>query len=104
MPDRYGAYKWYGEGDYEVFVLWSESFFSSSAWQPFLRALQPSVEDWNHDRFNPGAKIGGIDILPKNFGYVVRRENTPDEEISIPQVNGVDTVDRIEYMKGRLEL
>ena len=104
MPDRYGAYKWYGEGDYEVFVLWSESFFSSSAWQPFLRALQPSVEDWNHDRFNPGAKIGGIDILPKNFGYVVRQENTPDEEISIPQVNGVDTVDRIEYMKGRLEL
>lgn len=103
MPDRYGAYKWYG-GDYEVFVLWSESFFSSSAWQPFLRALQPSVEDWNHDRFNPSTKIGGMDIFPKNSGYVVRRENTPDEEISIPQIDGVDTVDRIEYMKGKLIL
>ena len=103
MPDRYGAYKWYG-GDYEVFILWSESFFSASAWQPFLRALQPSVEEWNHDRFNPGAKIGGIDILPKNSGYVVLRENTPDDEIFIPQIDGVDTVDRIEYMKGRLGL
>ena len=101
MPDRYGAYKWYG-GDYEVFVLWSESFYSSSAWQPFLRALQPSVEDWNHDRFNPGVTIGDIAILSKNSGYVVRQENTPDVEISIPQIDGVDTVDRIEYMKEKI--
>ena len=104
MPDRYGSYKWYG-GDYEVFVLWSESFYSSSAWQPFLRALQPSVEDWNHDRSNPGVTIGGMDILPKNSGYVIRRENTPDDEISIPQipqVDGIDTVDRIEYMKQKM--
>lgn len=103
MPDRYGAYKWYGR-DYEMFVLWSESFFSASAWQPFLRALQPSVEDWSHDRFNPSAIINGMDILPRNSGYVVRRENTPDEEISLPQIDGVDTVDRIEYMKEKLEL
>ena len=103
MPDRYGAYKWYG-GDYEVFILWSESFFSVSAWQPFLRALQPSVEEWNHDRFNPAVTIEGKDILPKSFGYIVRREDAPDEEISIPQVDGVDTMDRIEYMKRRLEL
>lgn len=101
MPDRYGSYKWYG-GDYEVFVLWSESFYSSSAWQPFLRALQPSVEDWNHDRANPGVTISDMDILPKNAGYVISRENTPDEEISIPQVDGIDTVDRIEYMKGKI--
>ena len=101
MPDRYGSYKWYG-GDYEVFVLWSESFYSSSAWQPFLRALQPSVEDWNHDRANPGVTISGMNILPKNAGYVIIRENTPEEEISIPQVDGIDTVDRIEYMKGKI--
>ena len=101
MPYRYGSYKWYG-GDYEVFVLWSESFYSSSAWQPFLRALQPSVEDWNHDRSNPGIRISGMDIFPKNVGYVIRRENTPDEEISIPQVDGIDTVDRIEYMKQKI--
>lgn len=103
MPDRYGAYKWYGD-DYEVFVLWSESFFSAYAWQPFLRALHPSGVDWNHDRFNPGTMIGAMEILPKNFGYVVRRENTPNEEISIPQIDGVDTVDRIEYMKEKLKL
>ena len=103
MPDRYGAYKWYG-GDYEMFVLWSESFYSSSAWQPFLRALQPSVEDWNHNRFSPSVKIGGMDIFPKISGYVVRREDAPDEEMSIPQVDGVDAVDRIEYMKERLGL
>lgn len=101
MPDRYGSYKWYG-GDYEVFVLWSESFYSSSAWQPFLRALQPSVEDWNHDRSNPGVTIGGMDVLPKNFGYVIRRENSLDKEIFIPQVDGIDTVDRIEYMKQKI--
>ena len=101
MPDRYGSYKWYG-GDYEVFVLWSESFYSSSAWQPFLRALQPSVEDWNHDRSNPAIRISGMDVLPKNFGYVIRRENTPDEEISTTSVSGIDTVDRIEYMKQKL--
>ena len=103
MPDRYGAYKWYG-GDYEVFVLWSESFFSSSAWQPFLRALRPSVEEWNHDRFNPGVMIGGVAVLPNNTSYVVHRDNTPDEEVSIPQSDGIDTVDRIEYMKERLGL
>ena len=104
MPDRYGSYKWYG-GAYEVFVLWSESFYSSSAWQPFLRALQPSVEDWNHDRSNPGITIGDMDILTKDSGYVIRRENIPDDEISIPQipkVDGIDTVDRIEYMKQKL--
>ena len=35
----------------------------------------------------------------------IRRENTPDEEIyipQIPQVDGIDTVDRIEYMKQKM--
>lgn len=103
MPDRYGAYKWYGSGDYEVFVLWSESFYSSSAWQPFLRALKPSLTDWNHDRFKPGVTIDGMEILSKNFGYIICRDNIPDKEIEIPSDDNIDTVDRIEYMKETIK-
>lgn len=104
-PGRYGKHRWqaFGERPYEVLAMWTESFWSSNARQPFLYEID--CEQIDRDDYGQSLLYGDKRVVCENSAFVVYDEKTGKElaRIKIEQNQaGVDVEDRI--LKGRKQL
>lgn len=94
---RYGKYTMSAEFPYELVAIYAPKYESSNAYQCFLAALADNIPE----------KLDGIRWLPYKEGWLACRNDrflyyaadrqTALGELTVPQQDGIDTVDRIEY-------
>ena len=107
-PGRYGKYSWLKTEDcpYEFMVLRTESYMSSSSYQPFLQEIDSSKIV--NDDYGKSLNFGDKFVQCKNSAYVVYDSldvNTRKKLAELPikqNENGIDIEDRI--VKARAEL
>lgn len=92
-------YKKSSAGEYDRLMM-KETNFRGYHWNPFLFCLSNKIEgsslgNYNHSLVLPN---GICELLCHNDNYELRIANEPTLIIPIPQKNGVDTVDRINYL------
>lgn len=92
-------YKEDGAGTYDRLMM-KETNFNGYHWNPFLFCLSKkipgsSLGNYNHALVLPN---GISELLCHNDYYELRVANEPTMIIPIPQTNGIDAVDRIDYL------
>ena len=100
-------YKEVDAGTYDRLMM-KETNFNGYHWNPFLFCLNKkipgsSLGNYNHALVLPN---GISELLCHNDYYELRVANEPTMIIPIPQTNGIDAVDRIDYLipKDRIDL
>lgn len=120
---RYGMYRWKNGGakdSYDILAMWTEKNITGRNWHIFLKALHEKLRTQMPDlKVNLGeyayahdgdklelAFIGGFlgfeESAIKTYTCVCGEDGMPalyeeENSITIPQTNGVDDVDRIEF-------
>lgn len=92
-------YKEDGAGTYDRLMM-KETNFNGYHWNPFLFCLSKkipgsSLGNYNHALVLPN---GISELICHNDYYELRVANEPTMIIPIPQTNGIDAVDRIDYL------
>ena len=113
-PRRFGKYDWedFKNRPYAFLAFQTEQRESSSSYQPFLKAFLTDDENVE-DRFeNNGRRmrVGEYYLFCENNAYVLKKKSDQDDNVfeekgryTVPQINGVDTLDRIEKFKPLYE-
>ncbi len=96
-PERFGKY-WIEGNPYCLYALWTEQNMSENAYQPFLKIIDPNNIDKN--ALGKRIKSGQSYLYCCSKGFELKDENNKViETLSIAQVDGVDTEERIEKYK-----
>lgn len=96
---RYGKYTMSREAPYELVALHSEKKESSNAYQCFLESVRcEEAGDFTDTR---RIEYAGGQLSCCNDGFRLHDNDTDEtlRRLRIPQQNGIDTVDRLEYLK-----
>lgn len=114
LPSTYGYYYTYDDGNYHILRMNTEKSLSGWNWNVFILALYYQMnEEYNLDNYAyQGYCLMLSDTLMldcENDKYILYEyEKKKDEwkekqELPIPQQDGIDTQDRIEWMKNELK-
>lgn len=96
---RYGRYTMWAEAPYELVAIHAPKYESSNAYQCFLAALTGAPEHLEEIRRLPYNE-GWLVCKNDRFQYYAADGQTVLSELEIPQQDGIDTVDRIEYFRS----
>ena len=104
-PGRYGKLRWADNANkpYELSVLWTEQQISENAYQPFLKAADPSHVV--RDDCGNSLLRDGFTVSCRNDSFVFSDAETNEvmELLPVPQNNeGIDLEDRIVLLKDYL--
>lgn len=109
-PKKYGKYDWedFKNKPYAFRAFQTEQRESSSSYQPFLKAFL-TENDNVEDRFEDNGRrmrVSGYYLFCENNAYVLKKKSDQDDNVfeeigryTIPQNDGIDTVDRIEKFR-----
>lgn len=97
---RSGKYYWDKESGLYDRVMMKETNFNGYHWNPFLFCLSKKIKgstigNYNHALVLPN---GICELLCHNSYYELKIANEPTLIIKIPQIDGIDTVDRINFI------
>lgn len=96
---RYGKYTLYAETPYELVAIYAPKYESNNAYQCFLRELSNGDMELLEDIRLLSYKKGWLYCKNDRFQYFDIEGEFIIDELIIPQEDGVDTVDRIEYFR-----
>ncbi len=109
-----GVYYWYNDeahiksNPYEVYMMNTSQSLNGKHWNPFLFTLkfdQEFSESLSLDDYYSPLTIKATNqrvLCKKDCWQVLNEENVEVKSITIPQHNGIDTVDRIDLLKEYL--
>ena len=98
--ERYGKYTMWADRPYELVAIYAPKYESNNAYQCFLRVLADNI----------GAELDGVRWLPykdgwlycynDRFMYFDTNRAEALAELEIPQIDGIDEIDRIEFFQA----
>lgn len=92
-------YKKVGTETYDRLMM-KETNFNGYHWNPFLFCLNKKIPESSLGNYNHALVLpnGICELLCHNDYYELREANKPTMIIPIPKTNGIDAVDRIDYL------
>ena len=92
-------YKKVGAETYDRLMM-KETNFNGYHWNPFLFCLNKKIPESSLGNYNHALVLpnGICELLCHNDYYELREANKPTMIIPIPKTNGIDAVDRIDYL------
>lgn len=92
-------YKKVGAETYDRLMM-KETNFNGYHWNPFLFCLNKKIPESSLGNYNHALVLpnGICELLCHNDYYELREANKPTMTIPIPKTNGIDAVDRIDYL------
>lgn len=111
LPSTFGYYYSYNDGDYHTLRMNTEERLSGRNWNVFILALyyQMNEKYYLGDYAHQGNKLMLSDSLSlncRNDKFVLYEKEEDGwkvkQEFPVPQKDGIDTEDRIEWMKNEL--
>lgn len=95
--ERYGKYTMWADRPYELVAIYAPKYESNNAYQCFLRVIGDVLGKEIDDVRWLSYKRGWLFCQNDRFVYYNANGDKVLAELSIPQTDGMDTVDRIDY-------